>query len=272
MHAGAGWGGVFVPRIGQEVIVDFLEGDPDHTTAQGASQGGRGEAARLSAPWLHLASPAGIALSTPESSHLAQGRSLSVTSGEDINLAAGRSLIASLSEKLSLFVQRAGIKLFAARGKVELQAQSDNLELTAEKDVKITSTECKVRIEAADEILLTSGGGYVRIKGGDTEIHGPGRVDVKGAQHSFGGPTSMGRELMTLPESQGLYSEFFTLRDEQTQEPLKYAKYRIETAEGEVFEGRSGRDGRTEKVFTKKPQQLKVTVLDRLDDEGELLS
>jgi type VI secretion system secreted protein VgrG len=27
--AGAGWGAVFTPRVGQEVIVDFLEGDPD---------------------------------------------------------------------------------------------------------------------------------------------------------------------------------------------------------------------------------------------------
>jgi type VI secretion system secreted protein VgrG len=27
--AGSGWGGVFVPRIGQEVVVAFIEGDPD---------------------------------------------------------------------------------------------------------------------------------------------------------------------------------------------------------------------------------------------------
>ena len=27
--AGKGWGGIFIPRIGQEVIVEFLEGDPD---------------------------------------------------------------------------------------------------------------------------------------------------------------------------------------------------------------------------------------------------
>ena len=27
--AGKGWGGMFIPRIGQEVIVEFLEGDPD---------------------------------------------------------------------------------------------------------------------------------------------------------------------------------------------------------------------------------------------------
>ncbi|MBE2167852.1 MULTISPECIES: type VI secretion system Vgr family protein [unclassified Cobetia] len=109
----------------------------DGSSASSASAGGRGEAARLDAPWLHVSSPAGIALSMPESTHLAQGKSLSITSDEDINLATGRSLIASLSEKCLLFVQRASIKLFAAKGKVEMQAQSDAMELTSEKDMTI---------------------------------------------------------------------------------------------------------------------------------------
>ncbi|MFC4241735.1 type VI secretion system Vgr family protein, partial [Marinobacter oulmenensis] len=34
-NAGPGWGGVFVPRIGQEVIVDFLEGDADRPLITG---------------------------------------------------------------------------------------------------------------------------------------------------------------------------------------------------------------------------------------------
>jgi len=34
--AGPGWGGVCIPRIGQEVIVDFLEGDPDRPIVIGA--------------------------------------------------------------------------------------------------------------------------------------------------------------------------------------------------------------------------------------------
>ncbi|MCI0329974.1 MAG: type VI secretion system tip protein VgrG [candidate division Zixibacteria bacterium] len=29
LWAGKGWGGIYIPRIGQEVLVDFLEGDPD---------------------------------------------------------------------------------------------------------------------------------------------------------------------------------------------------------------------------------------------------
>ncbi|MCG6657502.1 type VI secretion system tip protein VgrG [Halomonas campisalis] len=33
--AGSGWGGMFVPRIGQEVIVAFLEGDPDRPIVVG---------------------------------------------------------------------------------------------------------------------------------------------------------------------------------------------------------------------------------------------
>lgn len=33
--AGKGWGGYFIPRIGQEVIVDFLNGDPDRPIVMG---------------------------------------------------------------------------------------------------------------------------------------------------------------------------------------------------------------------------------------------
>uniref|UniRef100_UPI0013009D7D DUF2345 domain-containing protein n=1 Tax=Salinicola sp. RZ23 TaxID=1949087 RepID=UPI0013009D7D len=175
--------------------------DAKQDNARGATDsGGRGEAARMKAPWLHMASPAGITMSTPESTHLAQGRSLSVSSGEDVNVATGKSLVASISEKLSLFVYRAGMKLFAARGKVEVQAQSDEMALTAEKDVKITSTEGRVEINAANGILLNSGGGYIRIEGGNIDVHGPGKIDIKGAQHVFGGPASLDAAMPELPE------------------------------------------------------------------------
>ncbi len=35
LWAGAGWGAIYIPRIGQEVIVDFLEGDPDRPIITG---------------------------------------------------------------------------------------------------------------------------------------------------------------------------------------------------------------------------------------------
>ncbi len=34
--AGPGWGNVFIPRIGQEVVIEFIEGDPDRPLCSGA--------------------------------------------------------------------------------------------------------------------------------------------------------------------------------------------------------------------------------------------
>ncbi len=244
--------------------------DAKQDNARGATDsGGRGEAARMKAPWLHMASPAGITLSTPESTHLAQGRSLSVSSGEDVNVATGKSLVASISEKLSLFVYRAGMKLFAARGKVEVQAQDGEMAFTAEKGVQVTSTEGRIEVQAENGILLQSGGGYIRIEGGNIEVHCPGAADFKGAQHNFGGPTSQPMAFDPLPEAQGPYEQYFALTDKRSGKALPYASYRVETAEGQIVEGRADADGNTQKILTRKPEQLKVTILDRFDDAAE---
>lgn len=42
-QAGANWGGHFTPRIGQEVLVDFMEGDIDRPLVIGAAYNGRGQ-------------------------------------------------------------------------------------------------------------------------------------------------------------------------------------------------------------------------------------
>ncbi|MEO3961497.1 DUF2345 domain-containing protein, partial [Chromobacterium piscinae] len=57
---------------------------------------------------------------------------------------------------------------------VQVQAQSDAMELTADKDVAITSVKQKIHLNGKQEILLTSGGAYVRIKDGKIELHAPG--------------------------------------------------------------------------------------------------
>ncbi|BBF86249.1 putative Vgr-related protein [Aquitalea magnusonii] len=86
---------------------------------------------------------------------------------------------------------KVALKLIAAKGKVQVQAQSDAMELTADKDVTITSCKERIVVNAKQEILLTSGGAYIRLKGGNIEIHCPGTVSVKGASHNLSGPASM---------------------------------------------------------------------------------
>ncbi|MEO9384665.1 DUF2345 domain-containing protein, partial [Chromobacterium phragmitis] len=45
-------------------------------------------------------------------------------------------------------------------------------------------------LNGKQEILLTSGGAYVRIKDGKIELHAPGTVSIKGASHDWSGPAS----------------------------------------------------------------------------------
>jgi len=43
LWAGSRWGGVFIPRVGQEVVVEFLDGDPDRPLATGCVYNGDNE-------------------------------------------------------------------------------------------------------------------------------------------------------------------------------------------------------------------------------------
>ncbi|MBB5547005.1 type VI secretion system tip protein VgrG [Paraburkholderia fungorum] len=153
--------------------------------------GGTGNANAFTQPVMLFAAPAGIALSTQKSAHVATDQHINLVSGQSTHIATGKSLVASVTQKLSLFVQNAGMKLFAAKGKIEVQAHADNVELTAQKSLLLVSATEKIQAAAQQEILLTSGGAYIRIKDGNIEIHAPGTIDFKGANFPFSGPTRM---------------------------------------------------------------------------------
>ncbi len=87
------------------------------------------------------------------------------------------------------------LKLIAAKGKVQVQAQSDDIEIVGDKDLKVTACKETITVVAKDEILVTAGGGYIRLKGGNIEIHCPGKVSVKGANHKVSGPDNLKKEL-----------------------------------------------------------------------------
>lgn len=161
--------------------------------------GGRGQTSGYKKPLLVASSPADIATVTPQNTHIHSGKQLTLSTGEDTNLASGKSLLVSVAQSISLFAQAAGAKLFAAKGKVEIQAQNDSIELTAKESVRITSTARTIEIAAQEEILLTSGAAYIRIKGGNIEIHAPGTIDVKGVKKTFDGPAQLNRDNPAWP-------------------------------------------------------------------------
>jgi len=183
-------------KDGHDTLKTFTEATQHSATGStggggSTAGGGTGNANAFSQPVMLFAAPAGIALSTQKSAHVATDQHINLVSGQSMHIATGKSLVASITNKLSLFVQNAGIKLFAAKGKVEVQAHADNVELTAQKSLLLASVTERVQAAAQQEILLTSGGAYIRLKDGNIEIHAPGTIDFKGANFPFSGPTRM---------------------------------------------------------------------------------
>jgi type VI secretion system secreted protein VgrG len=168
---------------------------------------------------------------------------VNVASGQSVHVAAGKSLIGSIGQKLSLFVQNAGMKLFAGKGKVEIQAQSDNVEVTAQKAVKVVSATDRIEIAADQGILLTSGGAYILVKDGNVDIHAPGKIDVRGASHSFSGPTSTNFVMPHLPQGVAAPTDLeFRLVDPYGR-PSPGVEYKVTLSNGSEKHGVLDADG-----------------------------
>ncbi|HJV76221.1 MAG TPA: type VI secretion system Vgr family protein [Noviherbaspirillum sp.] len=179
-------------------------GTPEH--------GGAGKVPTFGRPDLVISAPAGIALMTPQDLH-ATASDVSITGGIDTSATIGRNFAVAVKEGISLFTYGdakadrkekgdKGIKLHAAQGKVDVQAQSGELRSAADKDVHITSTHAKVEATAREHVLLTAGGAYVKISGGNIEIHAPGKVEFKAAMKELSGPASEANLLPSLPKSE----------------------------------------------------------------------
>ncbi|KFG97690.1 type VI secretion protein [Burkholderia paludis] len=262
-------------QAGYDALKLLSDATQDSATAAVAggrtAGGGTGAANAFKKPVMLFGSPSDIALSTNETAHLSAEQHVNIVSGRNTHLAIGKSLLASVANKLSIFVRGAGMKLFAGRGKIELQAHSDNIELTARKSVKVLSTTAKVEVAADQELLLTSGGAYIRIANGGVQIHAPGRIDIKGTTHSFDGPTAQGYALPGLPHAGDAprYHEQFHLVDDDGTTVLPHTHYEIESESGKKWSGYSDADGFTRHVYTDQPESLSLTVYKEVDDDSD---
>ncbi len=197
-----------------------------------------------------FSSPKGIALVTPEEVHSYAQRDTVITSGQNLNILTGKSMISSIGNTFSMFVQN-DTKLFSGGGKIQFQAHNNDIEVVADKTLRVVSNEDKVEISAKKEITIACGGAYIRLKGGNIEIHAPGKVEQKGAGHLFQGPTSMQPTLFSFPEQKPLepYIKQFVVLDEETNEPVADLAYKILNIDGNIVaEGKTDPKGMTQLV------------------------
>jgi type VI secretion system secreted protein VgrG len=154
------------------------------------------------------------------------------------------------------------MKLFAGQGKVEIQSHADNVEITAQKLLKVISATDKVESAAKKELLLTSGGAYIRIKDGNIEIHAPGKIDIKGSQHSFAGPTQLSSNLPAMPSSEGNYDQAFIAHWAGTDIPVANAKYQMFSDGNLISQGVTNELGETGLTQSHVPKDVVIKILE----------
>lgn len=135
---------------------------------------------------------AGIALVSDKNIQLSGGKNNTITAERDVNMSIRRKIVLSTKEALSFLAQKSGLKLFSNRGKVEIAAQTDAVSLHAQHDLIIESTDGKMTLPAAKEILLMSGGSYIKITEMGIELGTQGNVMLKSAGMEKLGPSSIG--------------------------------------------------------------------------------
>ncbi|MEG1326065.1 MAG: DUF2345 domain-containing protein, partial [Janthinobacterium sp.] len=180
---------------------------------KGTAGSGDSQATAYRAPQLQLSSPAGIAATTPLNALFAADNTSSIVAGQDINFGAQGNHFHAISSGISLFAygkaskadkpnQETGIRLHAASGKVSSQSQSDETKLTADKAVTVASASKSVNVSGKQHVLLTVQGAYIKLEGGNIEIHGPGKMEFKAGMKEFTGPASASPAPLALPTGQ----------------------------------------------------------------------
>ena len=150
-----------------------------------------------------VSAPVGMALASGADLQLSAKENLIATAGGHADISVLKRFTVAAGERVSVFVQKLGIKLFAAKGKVEIQAQSDEMRLLADQNVTITSANGRVVIEAKDELLLKCGGSYLLMKSTGIEEGTRGDRTIKSVAFSRQRP-SAAMTKATLPSASSL--------------------------------------------------------------------
>ncbi len=219
----------------------------------------------LSAAGMLLHAPEGMGIVSPKAVRIASGgESVGVMSGHNTDISAGKSFTVAASDAVSLFAQGQGMKLFTGKGKIEVQAQSDAILATAQKDIEIRSAEGKVEISANSELVLTCGGAYIKLSGGNIELGCPGNILLKSANVQKMGAASLNVAPKVFPRG---FGGSYALTDEKTGEALPFTRYQITTSAGDVYSGTTDIEGKTAKIFTTTPMPLTIDSPDESLDE-----
>ncbi|MGV3347004.1 type VI secretion system Vgr family protein [Enterobacteriaceae bacterium LUAb1] len=219
----------------------------------------------LKMPGMLASAPAGIGILSPETVRIASGgASIGLMSGKNTDISAGQSFTVAAGEAVSLFAQAAGMKMYAEAGKVDIQAQADAMNVSALQDITVASGQGSVKVNASKELILSCGGAYIKLSGGNIELGCSGNILLKAANVNQTGPASLATPPVTFPKG---YSGSFTIKDTGTGEVKPFTQYKVTSSEGDIFEGIADSSGKTAPLYSSTPGKMHIEFPDTLSDE-----
>ncbi|WP_073554343.1 type VI secretion system tip protein VgrG [Klebsiella pneumoniae] len=200
--------------------------------------------------------PKGMALVSGEDMQLSASDNLTLTAGKQLDIGAQKDFTLAAGKQLSLY-SREGAKLFSSNNDIDIQAQGGNIITWSTQDTHISSGK-KLVVTAQDELTLICGGGYIKIKGGNVEIGGPGKLLVKNAGIKKAGSGSMQGMMKSFEPS--TFDEKFVITHPVSGKPLANQNYDIHMPDGKVLSGVTDSSGNSSLIMSKAVDGLKIVL------------
>ncbi len=198
--------------------------------------------------------PQGVALASGEDMLLSAQENLTLVAGKQLDIGTQKDFTLAAGKQIGLWSQQ-GAKWFASQGDIDIQAQGGTITTWSTQDTHITSGK-KLIITAQDELTLVCGGGYIKIKGGNVETGGPGKLLVKNQGIYKQGAASM-QGVMKSFEA-GSFDERFVITHPVSGKALANQKYEIHLPDGSVTSGETDAMGHSSLVTSKAIDGLKI--------------
>ncbi|MDB5772042.1 MAG: type secretion system tip protein VgrG, partial [Burkholderia sp.] len=201
-------------------------------------------APKFEQPLALIDSQAGISTATPASTVMLAGQDITMTAASAMRLTGGQGLSLAVARTASLFTHAGGAKVIAAKEPLSVHAHSGPMDVVADKAMTITSSNGNIKVQAKQEILLASGGGYIKLAGSNIDIHCPSAVSVKGVQHGFRGAGSKAAELPLLPDEAAKLNNWIAINyRDAVGDPMADVGYKIRFDSGAVIAGKLDSNG-----------------------------
>ena len=190
---------------------------------------------------------------------------IEISTNRNVQTYTGNSVLTNALGSISLFAQQKDIDVKAGHGNVNVQAQSGEMTLASQKLMHVYALNDLVKIESGKGILIASGGGYIKIEGGNIDIVCPGKINLKAGQICTMSGSSLSSDLAQMPQAQASYDEQFIVRN-RAGIIQPNVKYKIVTEDGKTITGVTDSEGKTEKVSSLSMVKAELTILGSSND------